>query len=304
MAARTWVSLALALLASGCLGSPAPQPTTPLAGTEDGASAPAATGFEVALRGCTLAGGHTLYNLVTFESYLPDPWVAADVRDDVGDPLLLTMGNPNLGHGIAGIFHAALVCDTWSLGGEEHQAFRAGFLGVRVEQPAFDPGDGDHGYIVAVLGFDAPEVREAFVARGLHASEGTASVAYEGPLLHAMLDTAEHGVDDAYWLPEDAGAVPQRVVRLWMVVDASGHAHGEGPQGTLVPRSLDLVMGPSVKFLAPQGQAYYSHTRTHDHEPLPGGYGNAAGLAFTGFDAVLRVGPAPTGVALPAEWHH
>ena len=75
----------------------------------------------------------------------------ARLSEDVGKPPLDSLGFPVTGP-ITGIYHATVVCDSWSLGGVAQEGpFQYGFVTVRVEPPPFDPGGADRHYLIDVF---------------------------------------------------------------------------------------------------------------------------------------------------------
>lgn len=281
---------ALAMLA-GCLAS---SPAADLApASVPDAAAPSALAVA---SDCQEGGGHSNYWRDDLQSLLPEPWVAADVADDLGRPVISSNGIPVTGEQ-AGIYHTTVVCEAWSFDGVAVDGPLVwGFVGIRVEPPPFDDGSATAHYLLDVLSFEPADLLARVAGAGVHASEGTGSLAWrDGDVLHTILDDVDHGHYEAVLPVKEKGAKVDGVTRLWML-------HGE--DGAYRPASLDLVdAGGGAHWVVATPAAAFAHTDTQDHAPLPAGTGNVAALAYTGFDRTLRLGPAPD-VVLAENWAH
>ncbi|HEV8361633.1 MAG TPA: hypothetical protein VGR28_14385 [Candidatus Thermoplasmatota archaeon] len=291
----TVVLAAVAL--AGCLGAaPAPQ--------DLGATAPAPVvavpadhGLRLDAQDCTEGGGYSTYNKADLEGLLPAPWVLADVSADLGDPLVLGLAEgPNMGGGIAGIYHATWQCATHTMDGEDGGAILGGFVGLRVEPPPFDSGGAARHYFVTVLSSGDHHLLEHLEQNGFaHVGDAQGVVEWLGPVFHQVLDDAMHGRYEVHFVAHEAGPKDDGVTRLWMLF--------EGDDADYHPRSLDLLDTGGVHYYAEQGNGPFTHTNTDDHAPLPAAAGNVAGLAFEGFARTVTVGPAPP-VALDQTFEH
>lgn len=314
MEARALLGLALVATAlAGCIASPAPSqaPSADLLPAE----APRAP-LSIALADCREGGGHSIYNLDLIQGLMPEPWVLADVRGDTGDVTLQNTVPPLPTEGeLSGIYHAAFSCASHAIDGVEKGPLAGGYVGIRVQPPAFDPGGAARHYVVVTFATDSEEVNGLLTEAGYHVAASNVVVEDQGPLLHTVLDDAEHGVYEVLFQPVEAGPKEDGIVRLWIQLGAEEH-HGDvraqahdAPQ--IKPVALDLVDVGGTHVHAQDTSAVFSHTRTTDHDqdlgfavvPIPGAGGNTGGLGYYGFSRTITVGPWP-GVAFEEAWDH
>lgn len=282
--------LGASVLLAGCVSSV----QDPVGVLSDGAAPlDLEPGLEIQARDCVEGGAHSTYNMDWLEGYLPEPWVLADVTEDVGPQVVTSYGYPAMGP-LAGIYHASVVCKSWTRDGEEHENLVFGYVAIRVEAPPFDDSGIDRHYLLDVFSVGDEGIHHSLHDAGFHATV-TASAAFEavGPLIHTVLDDEGHGVYETYFKPKEMGPVPE-ASRLWMLHKAD--------DGTYHPMAIDLE-NSGGKHIAGDGQAVFSHLRTGDHAPLPGAAGNVAALGYTGFDRVIRLGPVPE-IALAEGFEH
>lgn len=310
--------LAIALAVAGCISSPAsPQPVA-----SDGpapAWSTAAAFPRVELAECTEGGGHSNYNLADLEAagIMPEPWVLADVSDDIGPVTITNTVPPTPATGPqSGIYHAAFRCESWTLdGAAQDGALQGGYVGIRIEAPPFDAGPmAARHYLVVTFATDSEAVNQALADAGLGPGQSQVTVGMMGPLFHSVFDEVDHGVYEAHFQPVEAGPKEDGIVRIWLQHGAGHHGdfsvqnHDSG----IHPRALDLLDAGGSHFHAQDATAAFSHTRTSDHDqdlglgvpvPLPGVAGQTAGLGYAGFTRVLLPGPQPA-VSLSEPWVH
>lgn len=316
------LALLAALALAGCVTPPVEDP----AGAAAPASAlPPATGIEA--KGCVQAGGHSTYDKAEFDSIgiLPEPWVSADVTEDLGGtPTLSSSGFvwPHLGGPIVGNYHVSVVCESYSIDGEDLGPFSFGFVTIRVEPPPFDTGGADRHYLITMLSSPQQDAVDLLLGAGVHATLATrVAVEPAGPLTHTVFDDPGHGLYESYLRFEETGEVPARVTRLWLLVGDGDHGEGDGAQpgrpaeghdgGRYRPVAIDLVDTAATHWTTPQ-PGTFSHTRTADHAqaelPLLGPQpdradGHIPGVGFGGFDRTILPGPQPD-VVLDAMYAH
>lgn len=313
-------SLAVVTVLAGCIGTPA----QPSEGPRD--LAPAAAGLAMApvprmeLADCIEGGGHSNYNLGDIQPMMPEPWQLTDVTDDIGPVTITNTIPPTPATGPqSGIYHAAFRCQSFLLDGEEQGPLSGGFVGIRVEPPPFDTGPAalKH-YLVVTFATDNDAVNAALGTAGLDLGTSAVTLDTVGPFFHSVLDEADHGVYESHFQPVEAGAKEDGIVRIWLQHGAEHHA-AEGDLEAMAhdapgihPRALDLVDTGGEHFTAQDATAVFSHTRTNDHDqdfgigvvvPVPGVWGQTAGLGYRGFSRVLVPGPQPA-VALETAWDH
>lgn len=277
------VGLLLAL--AGCT-APAAEPA-PVQPAQTPAE-PAMGEFRLEGTSCLEGGGHSVHPRRYADILIPEPWVAADVLQDVGPQLTYSEtpqdGVPEEGD-TWGNYHATVVCRDWSRDGDALEGHVFGFVGARVEPQPFDPGPpAERHYIITVLATSDHALHEFLHAQGFHASmtKGTAEWRAEG-LFHNLLDTEDHGVYESLFRTGEAGPMPG-TMRLWY--------QKENGDGSFSPLALDMAnTGGTHLWAEPNG--YFSHLRTHDHDPIPGAAGQIAGLVYAGFDRVVTLGPRP-----------
>ena len=297
--------VALLALLAGC-ATPAATEDVPAPG------APSAEGLAplgLAGTACMEGGGHSVHP--AFE-YLPDPWEPADILDDVGPQLVYSempdpsYPTPTKGHTM-GNYHATMWCEGWTLDGSPRDPLFLGFVGMKVEPPAFDAGPpATHHYLVTVIATDDEDVVARLQAAGIDAMRATASrdALAQGTLRIQMM-TEGNGDYDSVFRPKPMGGMTATRVRLWWQEGYQGHAgggpheeHGDGYR----PLALDLVATGGEHYAA-DGQGYFSHTGNDHHAPLPGAYGHTAALMYDGFDRTVEWGPRPD-IRLPTAYVH
>lgn len=277
--------VACALLLAGCVSQSTTQPVAPAASPPP---APAAPAFELEGTECILGGGHSVHSSRIAGFIIPEPWKVADILDDVGPqpvyPEEPEDGVPSKGN-TWGNWHVTTMCEGWTYDGKPLAGHVFGFVGARVEAPPFDDGSAVRHYLITVLASSDHGLHEALHAAGFHASLTKGTIEYQvGDVFHHVLDTEDHGVYESLYRTVGQGEAPQGITRLWF--------QQENPDKTYSPIALDLqVRGGTHKWAEPNG--YFSHLRTHDHDPLPGAAGNIAGLNWEGFDLVVTLGPRP-----------
>jgi hypothetical protein len=289
--------LALAAALAGCIAAPSPGAEEPAPLVAE--ATPAMPSFLLQGQGCIEGGGHSAHP--KWDDYLPAPWVPADVQDDVGPVLLTsewyfhpleataeeTMGN----------YHATVVCEGWTLDGMALEGHVFGFVGMKVEPPAFDTAEpADRHYLVTVLGTSDRGLHEFLHGAGFHATSASGLAEFgAGGMFHNLLDTTDHGVYESWFKAVEVGEAPQRI-RLWWQM--------ENEDGTFSPISLDMA-NDAGRHLRGEGTAgYFSHLRTEDHAPLPGAVGEIYGLAYAGLDRTITLGPRYPDMKLEEAYVH
>lgn len=279
-------------------------------------------GFKIEYKGCSEAGGVSLYNLQ--DGSTPPPgqsWSRVQgptkdfnrtsIQDDTGNPAVASYWRPIMSKkGTTGIWHTSLVCKSHVFNGKHMGAYEGGWVGVRVEPPAWDTSGIKRQYFVADLSFNQGDIVSLIhEATGLHASRNLDSkVDFPAPnVLHTLLDDEDHGVFQTDgkmkdWTPKDS----MDKMRFWMLINPGGHGHagseGTQPKCECIPIAFDLD-STSGKYLVFDGTGYLSHSRTDAHGNEPVAHGNVGGMAFLGFDRTMTVGTIPD-VVLTETWLH
>lgn len=296
--------IAFTLLLAGC-ATPAVDDATTTAATDDATTTLAA--FDLAGRGCIEAGGHSVHPRSLWEkgqvSVVPEPWVPADVWDDVGPQLTFSevpdpeRPIPEKGNTM-GNYHATTWCDAWAFRGVEKPDMFFGWVGMKVEAPTFLPDDAPtHQYVVTVLATNDDDVLAALHDAGFAAFKATATreTMPDGTLRIQMM-TEGNGNYDSLFKPSEAGESVLAHARLWWqrAPDGAHHEHDEGAhaEGAFQPIALDMLSTGGTHFVA-EAQGYFSHSGTDHHAPLPGAYGHTAAMMHDGFDRVFSFGPQP-----------
>lgn len=301
--------LLAALLFAGCVSAPSEADLG--AATTEPSDAMALAPLGLAATGCFEGGGHSVHPRML--NPLPEPWVPADIIDDVGPQLTYseipdpTKPIPPKGDTI-GNYHATVWCEGWTLDGEPVEDLIFGFVGMKVEPPAFDVGSepATHHYLITVIASNNEEVNARLNAAGIAAIPATAErmVAMDGTLRIQMW-TEGNGDYDSLFKPKEMGANAATRVRLWW---QEGYGHGAhsaqsaDEEHGYRPLALDLVTTGGTHYVA-EAQGYFSHSGTEHHAPLPGAYGHTAALMYDGFDRVFEFGPRPD-LKLPDAYDH
>lgn len=292
---------AVGLLLAGC-AAPAPPHAPGAAADTPGGAGPAPAPLGLAGTSCIEGGGHSVHPVSL--NPLPEPWLPADILGDVGPQLVYsevpdpfypvptegqTMGN----------YHATMWCEAWSLDGVATDPLFLGFVGMRVEPPAFDDGpEASHHYLVTVIATDDDEVLARLRAAGIGAMEATATREdLPDGSIRIQMTTELNGAYDSLFARKQMGEMQAERVRLWWQEGYAGHGGGEGPheahQDGYRPLALDLVTLRAGTHFAAEGQGYFAHTENDHHEPLPGAYGHTAALLYQDFDRAIEWGPRP-----------
>ena len=315
--------LVAALMLPGCVSEPVTDADG--VGAADAlADAAAPSPLGLAGTSCMEGGGHSVHPKSLWASgqvrVVPDPWVPADVLDDVGPQLTFSeipdpeRPIPENGNTM-GNYHATMWCDAWTLDGAPRDDVFLGFVGMKVEDPRWfgDAGGAaqpTHQYVVTVVASNDDEVLARLHAGGIAAMKATATrdELPDGTLRIRMF-TEGNGAYDSLFKPKADGDMHATHVRLWwqMPLDDAGHEHGhdDGPhmEGAFRPVALDLFAQGGAHAVA-EAQGYFSHTGTQHHEPLPGAYGHTAAVLYTGFDRVVEWGPRVGDVTLDWAYVH
>lgn len=307
---RVLLPVALLVLAglAGCVQQAAP--VEPAASGADAPADDALAPLDLLGSGCVQGGGHSVHPRSLWEKgvvrVVPDPWVPADVWDDVGPQALWSeipdpeRPVPEKGNTM-GNYHATMWCGSWTLQGEPKEGAFVGFVGMKVEHPPFGSADTTHDYVVTVLATNDDDVHAALDAAGFHPMKATAT-RDELPdgTLRIRMHTDRNGDYDSLFKPQPYGDMKAERVRLWFQQSAEGHGdhggHGETEgahaKGAFRPIALDLV-STGGRHLVAAGQGYFSHSGTDHHAPLPGAHGHTAAVLYDGFDVSLSWGPRP-----------
>lgn len=287
MATRGLVLLAMAVfVVAGCTAPATVQPASAPATAPPAAAEPA---FSIQGKACSVAGGHSIHSKSVERFVIPEPWVAADILDDVGDQLMFPEepqdGKPSKGN-TWGNWHVTVKCTEWSTEDGAMREHVFGFVSTRVETPPWDlDGGAVRHYILNVLATSDEHVLEHFHGAGFHATPTSGISEWPAPgVFHHVLDTRDHGMYESLYKVEEMGEAPQGIVRLWWQF--------ENEDGTFSPRALDLKLTGGKHFRA-EPNGWFHHLRTEDHSPLPGAGGNIAGLNWEEVDIEVTLGPAP-----------
>lgn len=271
--------LLLALVVAGC-AAPAAEPFAEE--TASPATAPTLPELRLEATGCLEGGGHSVHR--NYPDYLPDPWVPADVIDDVGPQVVHSeFGGVVLGPTM-GNYHATVVCESWTLNGEARDML-LGFVGMKVEAPPFDDGAPTKHYLITVIATSDPALQEILHHAGFHATLTKGEATWmPGGSLYTVLDTEDHGIYESAFVTKEHKPMDAGPFRLWW--------QKENADGTFSPIALDLRNTGGTHLVA-EAQGWFHHLRTEDHAPLPGAGGWTAGLAYEDFDRVITLGPRP-----------
>lgn len=299
----------LAVLLAGCL---APAATSPV---PSGADATAALSDPAPLdlvgTGCREGGGHSVHPKAFQE--LPEPWVPADVMDDVGpqvvwseyvDPLNPT---PDPGETF-GNWHVTVLCETLAFRGRALDPPFFGYVGERIERPDFDasPGaDPDHHYLVTVVAVADDELLAAFVDFGITAMKATATWERAADDVDRIVMLTESNGDYTSVQKWKPWGEPMPHARVWFQSTGKELPHGEHghtPSMRATPVAFDMLTTGGTHLVA-EGQGYFSHEGTEHHGGLPGA-GRVAAVAYLDFDRTWTWGPRYPDVVLDTVWDH
>ncbi|MGQ0536492.1 MAG: hypothetical protein ACT4PT_10515 [Methanobacteriota archaeon] len=261
------VIILLSAVAAGCIGDDAGVVVEPIVASD----VPAA--FALSLNGCVEAGDVSTYQigggpierLLDASFQLPDPWILADTREEIGGgPPIDGFGQPVTGP-LTGFWHMAIVCDSLDVGG---LPFVMSWGGVLVEPPPWDDSDIERQFLLAHLSLGDPEIVAAARAAGL-ASTGNALAGFiehlSGDMLHSFVE------DDVFGAFEIRSQMreltPSRIgetTRLWLpqAMDDAGAVH-EHDADAHRPFAIDfnpLDIGPDAVFRVQGGAAVVMHT--------------------------------------------
>lgn len=295
----------LVLAVSGCVALPAdPAPAAAdLAAVDLG-------GLDWTATGCREGGGHSVHPKEFQE--LPEPWVPADILDDVGPqvawseapgPLPPSKGNT------FGNWHSTVLCDSMTFRGRALEPAFFGYVGERIERPVFDNSSGpdpDHHYLVTVVAVADDELLATLVAGGILAMKAEPSwEMLPGGLERIRMATELNGRYDSIHAYEAWGE-PMVHTRLWFQNTGKELPHGADghtPQMEATPVSLDMRTEGGVHFVA-KGEGYFSHEGTQHHGPVAPPAGKTAAVVYRDFDRAWSWGPAYPEMTLRTVWDH
>jgi hypothetical protein len=272
--------------------------------------------FTVGMNGCVEAGSVSMYNIAE-NPMVPEPWEAADIRDDMGNPVFGSYGVPITGPA-TGIWHMSVICDTYDYQGEKHRLIW-GWVGVKVLPPPSDDGTVTRQFILADLSFGDPGIQEALVTGpGFHVSH-TIGATIEwiglGDVIHTVMQDTSHGKFETFAGLKEYRALDLPDTRFWFPVSTmADHGHeGASETETWKPKSLDFVHevdSPAEHWVVNENARAFAHTKDQpvaEGVTVPGiehyGYTGAAVL-FQRFDRSMTFGPAPDDVLLDTTWTH
>jgi hypothetical protein len=294
--------LALVQAFAGCVGEePAAEATDPPADPPPDAD----TGLKIIMKGCREAGGVSVYDRNFYRQYgPPPPFTLADISRDVDDAKVASTGPPPTS-GTSGVWHMSVVCDHASYEGQVLKEFKWGWVGVRIMPPPWDNSTIDRQYFVPDFSFAEERIVERMRNEThLHVSKmlGGTVERGQGGIVRALLDDEDHGVFDTRFPPKDAVPEGRGPMRLWFLVSNS-HSH-EQSAPSYRPLAIDVQdSGAVMRSNSHDTAAWFTHSRTTMHWPLPFGAGNVAGLLYEGLDRTMTWGPRPN-VTLDKTWLH
>ncbi|MHB8605722.1 MAG: hypothetical protein ACYDCK_10755 [Thermoplasmatota archaeon] len=299
------VLVAVVVLTAGCIASSkSPASPTALGSASNAGTDGMAMGAKLmplALNGtsCTWGGGHSIHTH-QYDSILPLPWKPADVIEDIGtQPSYSDPGEQVYGVMVNsgwGNWHTNMECSAWTLNGEKKE-LTFGMILTRIVPPSFDTNPVPRNYMVNVIASSDKQFNDILMAAGWMAMPASGYIDWTTTpdTFHHLLDAGDHGVYESIFHTKDVGPMKDDVIRLWYQ-----HAN---PDKTFTPVAIDMKITKKGEHYWGDLQGYFSHTRTHDHDPVPGAYGQIAGLVYTGFDASFGWGPQ-TNVMLDKAYEH
>lgn len=299
------LALGLVVLVPGCLQDATPEPGTL---EEDVVPANTQVTSPLDLKGeaCTQGGGHSVHpqevaGAWDLSATVPEPWRVADVLGDTGDQLVYsevpdpTTPIPEEGN-TWGHYHATLMCKAWTLDGEPlSEDVLFGFVGPKVQTPAFAEPTGDNEYLSTVIATNHEAIYERLQEGGVDAMWATGGIQHDPPgPVRVDMRTDHNGEYLSIYELNELGSFNQDTIRLW--------SQSENDNGTFTPIAVDMHVQGGTHYGAQQ-QAYFHHMATAHHWPLPGAGGNTAAVHYEGFNVQFAWGPTPN-VALDAHYDH
>jgi hypothetical protein len=276
--------------------------------------------LRIEAKDCIQAGGNSVYSQA---SYVPGGWppsvgpfVAADQRPEVGNPVIGAFGTPVLGPA-NGIWHTTTICKSYIYKGEERQNFAMGWIAQMIERPDFDTwGEPRIQFMVADLSFNIQEyvdaTREATGGAEISpATENLIEWLVPDRYIHVVIAEANHGTFDfTAEIHKEFGKKESEHIRFWMLPRSDGMSHGhcesclEDEPVMYRPISIDIfdtATGGGRK-LAGESLGTFIHIQGDD----PTGWhpGNPLGHYQDGFDRTIVIGPAPEGIEFDRTWLH
>ena len=254
---------------------------------------------------CVQAGGNSVYAMEEGKTKV-GPFLAADQRAEIGDPVIGAFGRPVMGPQ-NGIWHSAVNCASYSYNGTMRPAFRMGWIGQMIKKPEFDDSDARLHFFIADLSFDNADfanwVRD--LTKGAEVSPNTEckiDIFPGAKFMHVTISETRHGTFDfTAELHKEFGKKQTEHIRFWMVVARDGshqHEGNAGPAG-FYPVAIDVfdTADGTGKRLAGESIGTFTH--------LPDGhYCNPLGHVQDGFSRRVVLGPVRTDVMLNETWLH
>jgi hypothetical protein len=296
---------------SGCLDE-APLDANALSG-----EAPAVSDlFRVEMGHCVEGGSVSMYNIAD-NPMVPEPWEAEDIREDMGNPVFGSYGNPITGPA-TGIWHMSVICDSYDYEGTK-TTLMWGWVGVRVKPPPWDDGTVKRQFILADLSFGDDDIQATLAdGPGFHVSKtlgATIEWLYGSDVIHTVMQDTSHGKFETFAGLKEYRALDLPDTRFWFPVNTmAGHDHESDASETEMwkPVSLDFthaVATDAEHWVVNENARAFAHTKDQPVGPakVPGiehyGYTGAAVL-FETFDRTMTLGPAPEGILLETTYTH
>jgi hypothetical protein len=312
---RAVVLAAFGLMAfgvSGCLDGE-PNSSKGLPSGDEAAAGKDYSAFEVQMRDCVMAGGVSVYNSSPDSVAPVEPFLAGNIKDDVGDPRFASYMDPVESDWLQGIWHINVRCDAYDYEGVQAGTLDWAFVGVKVQPPEWDDSGIEEQWFVADIAFkDTNIVNNLKGLTGVHVSELWAGVLEweQGTALHTVIDDEENGRFETHAVMEYYKPFEKESMRFWMLVGGDGHGHGHEcvdpcAEPMYRPVAIDLVndVEGAKHYVAFEDAGWLSHTRTAHHGNVPGAAGNVGAVVFEGHDTTISIGLVPD-VMLEETWIH
>ena len=316
---RSLVALSVLTLSAtffaGCLDQPV--------GLDEAASEAPSIAIDESLmieaKNCRQGGGNSVYKMQEGQTRV-GPFLAADQRPEVGDPMIGAYTGPTapMEGPTNGIWHVGTVCESYTYKGKEYKDFKMGWIAQLIERPDFDTWANPRiQFFVADLSFN----EQAFVDATKESTGGAeispasvVTIEWQVPekYLHVVITEANHGTFDFTGeIHKEFGKKETEHIRFWMLprTDGMGHAHCETDTCMMAdeappmyrPISIDVfdtATGGGRKLAGESIGTFFHFDTAGNH------YGNPLAHYQDGFDRTIIIGPAPEGVTYDRTWLH
>lgn len=214
--------------AAGCLSD------TPLGDTQSDALDAVSEAWSVKFEGTCWEAGFVAPSAMEKGDWLTEPFVRADVYEEIGKPMINQAGKPQ--GPISGNWHQGFQCPAAVRNGEVVEDFIWGWVGDAVEPPPFDHGGADWHVYTTGFGLENGTYRDALLDDTQLDLTHTTSARIDflagdlesGAVIYEEMVDLPKGIYESQGFVTKYRDLEPRTIRMWWLVPADG---SESPLG-------------------------------------------------------------------------